>query len=502
MSFAQVSGQCHCWQMDHDQDRSRDPGWWLRVALDGWQRRQGPRYHQISVALAEAMERRLVDPGDRLPAERLLAQALGVSRGTAVRGYDELAEAGLVERRQGAGTFVLPRPAWTHTPKETPASTLLHRRLARGGDDGVIDLSLSVPAGTDHLPHLAGTLPAFGEAGLTGHGLDPAGLPVLRAALAEHLTHRLSLPTTPDQLIVTSGAQHALSLAMAALVSPGRTVITGCPTYPGLAGALSGHRGRLLGVPVDTHGLDIGALDRAAARTHAPVLYADPAAHNPTGAVLGALRRQSLLELARRRSAVLVEDLAQAGLAFESEDPPARPLAADDDSVIAVGSLSKVLWAGLRIGWLRAPDPLRGYLLRLRSSQDLAPSVPSQLLAAQLLAAADLPWQDGLRRALRERRDLLLTLLQRDLPAWQAQCPQAGLSVWATLPVADSDSFAHLAARYGVLVTPGATACVDGRHRNGLRLSIAESPQTLETAVDRLTVAWEEHTRQLAASIG
>ncbi len=130
-----------------------------------------------------------------MPAERLLADALGVSRGTVVRAYEELAEAGLAGRRQGAGTFVRPLPSWTQAPQETPASALLRRRLSSDGD--TIDLSLAVPAGTGHLPL---ELP-----GLEGHGLDPAGLPELRNALADHLTMRLGLPTDPGRLIVTSG---------------------------------------------------------------------------------------------------------------------------------------------------------------------------------------------------------------------------------------------------------------------------------------------------------
>ncbi|WP_214414411.1 aminotransferase-like domain-containing protein [Sphaerisporangium fuscum] len=496
----------------------QDLGWWVRVALDGWQAGGGPRYQRIASGVARAIERRLVDADHRLPAERSLADALRVSRGTLVRAYDELAEAGLVERRQGAGTFVRPRPAWTHTPVENAASALLRRRLASGrpaGDGETIDLSLSVPAGVDHLPPVdGGVLPHD----LEGHGLHPAGLPELRDALADHLTRWLRLPTTPDQLIVTSGAQHALSLVAAALVSPGRTVITGCPTYPGLAGAVAVHRGRLVGVPVDALGVDAHAVRRAAGRAHSPLVYVDSAANGPTGAVLGASRRESLLGTVRRRGAVLVEDLAQAGLTLgdgggrppaplahgerpateDDRDPPAIPLAAGDDSVIAVGSLSKMFWAGLRIGWVRAPDPLRDYLLRMRSASDLAPGVPAQIIAARLLTAADAAWRDGLRRALRERRDLLLDLLARHLPAWRAEVPRAGSSVWVTLPVTESETFAHLAARYGVIVASGATACVDGRHHDGVRLSFAESHATLEAAVDRLTAAWEEHARRLA----
>ncbi|WP_066943403.1 aminotransferase-like domain-containing protein [Microtetraspora fusca] len=478
----------------------QDLGWWVRIALDGWRERSGSRYRRIAEALADAMERRLVGARTRLPAERPLADALGVSRGTLVRAYDELADAGLVERRQGAGTYVRPRPAWTQAPVENAASALLRRRLAHdgpAGHDDVIDLSLSVPAGVDHLPHVEGGLLPH-DLGSYGHGLHPAGLPELRAALADHLT-RLGLPTTAEQLIVTSGARHALSLVAAALVAPGRTVIAGCPAYPGFSAVVAARGGRLVGVPVDPLGVDAHAVERAAAQAREPLVYVDSAGHDPTGALLSAARRDSLLGTARRHGALIVEDLSQAGLDLDPDGRPAAPLAADD-SVIAVGSLSKMFWAGLRVGWVRAPAPLRDHLLRLRSASDLAPGVPTQIIAGRLLRAADAGWREGLRATLRDRRDLLLELLARHLPAWRVGDPQAGLSAWAVLPVTESETFTHLAARYGVIVASGATACVDGGHHDGVRLSFAESPRTLESAVDRLVAAWEEHTRRLAAS--
>ncbi|MFI6581226.1 PLP-dependent aminotransferase family protein [Embleya sp. NPDC050493] len=478
----------------------QDLGWWVRIALDDWQTRPGPRHRRITEALAEAIERGLADPGARLPAERPLADALRVGRGTVVRGYETLAEAGLVERRQGAGTFIRPRPGWTHPP--TPVAAPVRRRLVADAD--ALDLSLSVPAGTGHLPPVDGS---FALSGNDDHGLHPNGLPELRTALADHLTAHVGLPTTPDQVIVTAGGRHALSLVFAALVSPGRAVLTGCPGPPGLAAAVTAAGGRPIGVGVDPLGLDVAAVDRAAARLHAPVILAATAAHDPTGAPLGRLRRDNLLAVRRARNAVLVEDLAQTGLGLgpgREQAPdgtrPVPPAAADDDAVIAIGSLSRMFWAGLRVGWLRAPGSLRGYLAQASAVGAPAASVPAQVLATRLLRAADTHWQVGLRGALTERRDLLLELLARQLPAWRVEPPQAGLSVWADLPVGDSTTFVHLAARYGVLVVPGAAACVDGRHRRGVRLSFAESPATLETAVDRLTAAWEEHTRRLAAS--
>ncbi|UGQ10408.1 PLP-dependent aminotransferase family protein [Yinghuangia sp. ASG 101] len=487
----------------------QDLGWWVRIGLDGWHTRDGPRYRQIAATLADTIERRLVGTGVRLPAERLVAQALGVSRGTAVRAYDDLAQSGLVERRQGAGTFVRPKPPWTHTAHRTPYGpdqprvTLPAQHARRDRD--TIDLSFPVPAGTGHLPLVEPlSLAELGEAADGGHGLgEPAGLRTLREALATHLTHRVGVATSPDQLIVTSGAQQAISLIVEAMVPPGRTIIAGCPAYAGLAAAVALRRGRMVGVPVDHHGIDVHAVDRAASHTHAPVIYVDSAAHDPTGAVLSRLRAERLLSVARRRDALIVEDLSQAGLGLVATAPngePARPLVASDTSVIAIGSLSRTFWAGLRIGWLRAPTPLRGRFLRLRAALDLAPSVPAQVMATRLLTAVDTAWYEGVRRALRARRDLLLDCLERRLPAWTPQIPAAGPSTWVTLPLPETDTFAHRAAEdHGIVVTPASALCFDSRHRDALRLSYAASSTTLRAAVDRLADAWEEHNRRRGA---
>jgi DNA-binding transcriptional MocR family regulator len=485
----------------------QDLGWWTRIALDGWRQRPGPRYQRIADAVAEAAQRRLVGPGDRLPPERVLADALAVSRGTVVRAYEQLVESGLVERRQGAGTYVGPRPAWTRDRPSVPS-----RRLPTP-DVEPIDLSLPVPAGTGHLPALGAAAPLDGF----GHGVHPAGLPELRAALADELTHRLRLPTTADQLIITSGSQQALALLAEALLAPGRTVLTGCPGRPGLAELAAGRQAGLVGVPLGPElQLDVAGLARAARRAPSPVFYLDAAGHRLPGG-----RRGELLGVVRRCAGVLIEDLSQPGPSLlgpsllgpsllgpsgsgpsgSGSGPGEVPLAALDPEVVAVGSLSAVFWAGLRVGWLRAPAPLHDRLLRMRGLADLAPSVPAQLLARGLLAAADPAWYRELDRALRERRELLLRLLAEQLPGWRTQSAPAGLALWAWPPVLDSATFAHLAAgRFGVLTTPGAAACADGRHLAGLRLGYAQAPETLEAAVDRLRAAWEEHSRQLAAS--
>jgi DNA-binding transcriptional MocR family regulator len=216
------------------------------------------------------------------------------------------------------------------------------------------------------------------------------------------------------------------------------------------------------------------------------------------------LRRQAIAAIADAGRVTVVEDLTLADLVLGaaagggSGAPP--PLAALSTRVIAVGSISKVLWGGLRVGWIRAGEPVRSTVIARKSALNLGTSVLGQALAAQLLAGIDAGWLAAHRAALTQRRDLLVALLAAHLPAWRIRPPDAGLSLWAQLPLDSADAFTLAAARRGVTVMAGGAACADGRHRHYIRLSFAEQPSTLELAAERLAAAWETHAETLAAS--
>ena len=213
----------------------QDLTWWAEVVFAGWRDRPGPRYARLAAALLEAIDARTVTRGTRVPAERALAAVAGTSRGTVVACFDQLAKAGVLVRRQGAGTYVTGRPSWAGRSAGTVAAMLL-RRVAE--DREVIDLSVSAPGDLRHLPQVD---PEAAWQSLDGHGLDPAGMPALRAEVARHLTAHQALPTEPEQLVITAGAQEALWLLSRVL--PGTRVLASCPTYPGLAGAVTGNPG-------------------------------------------------------------------------------------------------------------------------------------------------------------------------------------------------------------------------------------------------------------------
>lgn len=472
----------------------QDLSWWCEVVFGGWRRRSGPRYQRLASCLLEAIDRREVTEGARIPAERTLAAALGVSRGTVTACFEQLEAAGVLRRRQGSGTSVIGRPSWASAPSTSSVASLLLRRMA--GDRESIDLSVSAPGDLRHLPpvDLADTM-----TGLDGHGLDPVGVAELRTAVARHLTAHQQLPTSPDQLVITSGAQEALSLLHRVLRPRTGTLVTTCPTYPGLAGAFAGSSRDILAVPGDQAGVDPAAVERANGRG-AAVIYLMPTGHNPTGTVTAAVRRHALAALADAGRATVVEDLALADLYFDDIAPPS-PLSALSTHVVAVGSLSKLFWGGLRVGWIRAEGPLRAEVIAHKAAMNLATAAIPQLLSAQLLDAIDTDWLHSYRTVLAHRRDHLARLIATRLPSWKFCLPAAGLSLWVELPVVDAEVFAHVASRHGVTVAAGKDACIDGKHYHHIRLSYAEQPGTLELAVERLAVAWETHSENLASNI-
>jgi len=474
-------------------DQSQDLAWWASVVFDRWRDRPGPRYQRLAACLLDAVSRRVLVADTRVPAERQLAMVVGVSRGTVVACFEHLVAAGVLRRRVGAGTYVVGAPSWATSVRASGGSgavtELLLRRLA--GDLPVIDLSVSCPGDVRHLP--PSDEPAL--ASLDGNGLDPHGLLSLRIAVASHLTRFGRLPTAADQIVICAGAQEALWLLGRVLRPP--RVLASCPTYPGLTGAFGS---RLGVVPGDGAGTTAVEVARAPGGSCAFVM---PDGHNPTGLVMSGVRRQAFASVADAERIVVIEDMALADLSLSGGALTALPLASLSPCVIAVGSVSKLLWGGLRIGWIRVgSSSLLEALVTRKASLNLATSAVAQAYAAGLLGAVTASWLAAHRAALVRRRDHLVSMVGTLLPAWRVEVvPSAGLSLWVRLPVLDAAAFAHVASRHGVEVAPGSAACVCGAHRGYVRLSFAEHLDTLSLAVERLAVAWEAHSENLAAGL-
>jgi DNA-binding transcriptional MocR family regulator len=462
-------------------------------AIGEWNAASGPRFRALARSVAGAVERGAFEPGARLPAEREVAAALAVSRGTVVGAYDLLVADGLVERRRGSGTFVVAHQAGLPVGRE--GSALVHRLVARGADatGGVIELSLSVLHDARDLSHATLSSRAL-RAAFADTGYSPSGFPSLRAAVAEHVSG-WQLPSHADQIVITTGAQQAISIAAACWVWPNDLVVVEDPTYPGALSTFAAAGARVVGVGVDRHGVMPDQLRDALALRPAMV-YLQSTLHSPTGCVLSTGRRELIAEMIAAARVPLVEDCALAGQAWSPSPPPIAALLGDTESVALVGSFSKTFWGGLRLGFARAPEPLALRLARVKATHDLGSSAVSQVLTEQLLTRPDLHGVlENRRQLFRERYDALAHALRAELPAWTWQEPAGGLSLWVRVPTANAAAFAQHALRHGVAVAAADAVSPSGAYPDRLRLAFAAPPEELREGVRRLAAAWRTFTR-------
>src|SRR5215470_7947644 len=430
----------------------------LGGALEGWRLGEGPLPRRLAAAIASAVERHDLLPGTKLPPERVLAAQLGVARTTVSAAYELLERRGLLDRRQGRGTHVTGRDGTPMALRAADLTTSLQRnvifRRLTEGSPGAIDLlGSSAPPGTAIRRAVAAAAEALDvDELMRDHGYYPLGYPPLRRAVAAHLSAR-GLPSTAEQVLITGGAQQAVSLLAAYFVSPGSVVVLEDPTFPGAVDAFRTAGGRILSVPVHAAGADIGLIAATISENTVRAVYLMPTFHNPAGVVMPEPARRELARFSRAADVPIIEDNTLAELALGCEPPP--PLAAygRDAHIVSIGSLSKLFWAGLRVGWIRASRSAIAQLGQLKAVADLGCSLVSQAIAVAMLADAERIGE--LRSAeLNERLALLEQLLHGMLPDWRWRRPKGGLSIWARLPAGSSAELAQVAGRRGVLIAP------------------------------------------------
>jgi DNA-binding transcriptional MocR family regulator len=324
-----------------------------------------------------------------------------------------------------------------------------------------------------------------------GPGYLPMGLPALRQAIARRLTET-GLPTTEEQVLVTHGAQQAIGLASGLFVERGETVVVEDPTYLGSIDIFTAQGARLATVPVGGDAAWIAKLKDTVARSGPRLVYLMPTFQNPTGAVMPEPCRRALARLSRELQLPILEDNTLADLSLGGETP--APIAAFEPAapVLTVGSLSKLFWGGLRIGWVRASEEILLRMTRLKIMADLGGSLIGQLVAVRLLAEAERV-RAARRKEMRERLDRLTKLLSRHLPEWTWTAPAGGLSLWVKLPRGDANTFAQVALRHGVAVVPGTLASPNGGCADRLRIPYVLDADPMREGVERLADAWEAY---------
>lgn len=436
--------------------------WQLPIALDA--ESDLPLYLQISGTIAAAIRTRRLSPGDALPGSRSLARSVGVHRNTVLAAYTELMAEGWVTTRGSSGTFVshdLPATAGVERPKASAGAgfdigpPLPYERppsyrpgalvLAKGAPD--VRLLPTVELARAYRRVLG----RDGRALLT-YG-DPAGHPRLRAALAEMLSTARGVVTGSDGILVTRGSQMALDLIARSMIGPGEVVVVEALGHPQVWNAFRLAGAELLPVPVGVGGLQVDAVAEIARHRRVRAVYVTPHHQFPTTTVMPAASRLQLLDLAQAHGFAVIED--DYDHEFHYDGRPVLPLASSDRGgvVIYVGTLSKILAPGLRIGFVAAPPSVIERMTSVRVAADLQGDLALECAVAELFTTGELGRHvRRMRRTYRSRRDALVSALRGELAGWlEVTVPSGGMALWArAAPEVNVDAWARRASAYGV----------------------------------------------------
>lgn len=467
----------------------------LSRLLGEWNLGAAPAYRELADVVRLLILDGRVPLDVALPSERTLASALDISRTTVTAAYGSLREQGFLSSRQGSrGRTCIPQRT---LPGENPAGAPRALTASPGlaVPEGLLDLAYASLPASGEVVHRAFAaaiteLPAL----LPGFGYDTLGVSALRQAIAAHYS-RAGVPTDEEQILVTSGAQHALNIVLRTLAGRQDRVLVEQPTYPNALDAIRAAGCRPVPVPLPLAGgaasvaglgWDLDALSSTMMQLRPKMAYVVPDFHNPTGRIMPDAQRRQLVKAAAASGTVLVVDETLRELNLDGV--ATTPVAAFSSAVVSIGSLSKSHWAGLRSGWIRADRALIQRFAAARSTLDLGGPVVEQLASAHLVRALTEPLPARLS-ALRNNRSVLLELLEEHLPQWQVERPSGGLSVWCRLPTPASTALTVIAPDFGIRLAAGPRFGVGGAFEHYLRVPFTLPPAQLETAVHALRSA-------------
>jgi 2-aminoadipate transaminase len=382
------------------------------------------------------------------------------------------------------------QPRWASIVRELP-------RWSSGGTRAPISFSFGLPDAPS-FPH--DELAAATELVLREHSdralqYGPAaGMPRLIDALLARLNRDETLGLAPDNVLITNGSAQALGLIARLLVDPGDTVLLEGPTWPGAINLFQRAGANLVSLPFDATGLDLTAAESrlihlAAQKIQPKFLYVIPTFQNPSGLTLSVERRAALLELAARYDLLVIEDDAYRDLVYDGAVPPSLLELDSDGRVLRLGTFSKVLAAGLRLGWVLGPPAIVGQLAAYKEDGGTSP-FSSYVAAAYMMAGALEPHIRDLIALYRQKRDVMLRALQWYFPPGvQWTRPAGGFFVWVTLPPhLEAEDLLPRAREEGVDFLPGDRCfATPGTGRNTIRLAFSlPPPDQIEEGIKRL----------------
>jgi GntR family transcriptional regulator/MocR family aminotransferase len=483
----------------------------MLLALDG----RGPRYAQITRNIRRMIQEGVLPFDARLPPTRELARDCGCSRNIVLLAYEQLVLEGYLVTRQGAGTFVA--PAWPGASRasraSSPSRSAPRLRLSQRGRLSV-DVAERARAVISRRPGLAidfiyglcqpdprvtARLRTAFNAALRSEAFrygSPMGDPHLRQQVADRIRAARGIARSPDQIVVTCGAQQALDICARLLLDPGDRIVVEDPGYPAAHAAFAATGAKVIHVPVDAEGLNPSALPRQSVPVRA--IYVTPSHQFPTGAVMSAARRYALIEWAKRRGAYVIEDDYDGEFRYVG-----RPIAAlagleADGTVIYCGTFAKSLFPALRLGYLAVPAGLASAVANGKWLCDLGSSSLLQRTLGQLMATGE--YDRHIRRMqkrYRERRYALLSALERRLGTdVEVEGSAAGLHVVVWFPSLPHDRVADLiesCAAKGVGIYSIAGHASRPLRRAGLILGYGVTDVTeIEHGVEALSDSYRE----------
>ena len=456
-----------------------------------------PAYRQICERVMELVDSGALAPGDRLPPSRVLAQTAGVHRTTVMRAYGELWALGYLESRPGSYSTVR-RPGRPGTANQQAGDSLIdwhalsRPSLRRATEDAAL-LARDQAAGRDVInfarlsadPLLAPVAElrrclkqALLENGqlLVDYG-DPAGYRPLRETLARRMrVHGISV--TAEEIVITGGAQHGLDLVLRLLTRPGDRVVTESPSYASALSLFRLHELRLRDIPLRNDGMDLDALEAALKRTRPALVYTIPNFQNPTGLTTSQAHRERLLALCEARGVPILEDGFEEELKYFGK--AVLPIKSMDTRgiVIYVGTLSKIVFPGLRIGWIAAPRACVDQLAAIQRASCLSGNVLAQAAVERFFSSGG--YEAYLRRIhalYRKRMQTMLRSLKQFAPRgveWTE--PAGGYTLWLRVGAGSrsEEALYERLLQAGVKVAPGGAFFPTSlRRQPQFRLSIA-----------------------------
>lgn len=445
-----------------------------------------PLYQKIVKLIESKISSGLLLSGEKLPPERKLAQLLGVNRSTVIRAYDELSERGVLIRKQGSGTCVNQekwgvspgqKTNWRHYVDQSsfsPASPYIRRThdLIRQQPNDLLDLATGeLPL--DLAPEI--TMPSYSWQDLLAEEKheEIAGYLPLRKTIQTHILREQQIHVTPEQILITSGAQQALFIITQCLLRPGDTIAIESPSYFYALPLFQSAGLRILALPMDKEGIQTAELERLSHKFSIKMVFLNPTFQNPTGLIMSYRRRKEIIALCAKLNMPIVEDNSYAQLQFNTTALPPSLKELDEQNVLYISSLSKTIGSMTRIGWLAGPAAVVKRLSEARQEMDFGLSIFPQVLAHHVIDnQAFNNHLIALRKTLKNRRDALINALNKHVSqGLEFDIPNGGFHLWCNLSQPYNINYiTERLLEQNMLVMP---ANIFGSRENALRLTFA-----------------------------